>query len=81
MFKGLSRDHMESYHHYMMTNFFVHIDIHPENAHILNGNAANLQAECDRYEFLIKEAGGIHLFVGGKSPYYGFRLEIFKLIR
>lgn len=65
MFKGIPRDHVESYHHYMMTNFFAHVDINPENAHILNGNAADLQAECERYELLIKEAGGIHLFVGG----------------
>lgn len=57
---------MESYHYYMMTNFFSQVDIDPNNAHILNGNATDLQAECTRYEQLIKEAGGIHLFIGGK---------------
>lgn len=57
---------MESYHYYMMTNFFTHIDINPENAHILDGNAADLQVECEKYEKLIKEAGGVDLFVGGE---------------
>ena len=46
--------------------FFQHIDILPENVHILDGNAANLQAECDQYEASIKAAGGVHLFIGGK---------------
>lgn len=50
----------------MMTNFFAHVDIDPNNAHIPNGNATDLQVECMRYEALIKEAGGVHLFVGGK---------------
>lgn len=66
-FIGLPKNHAESYHHYMLTNFFSHIDIDPKNAHILDGNATDLQAECDRYETSIKEAGGIHLFIGGNN--------------
>lgn len=62
---GLPRSHPESYHSYMWNNFFKHIDIDPNNAHILDGNAADLQAECDAFEEKIKEAGGIDLFVGG----------------
>lgn len=50
----------------MMSNFFIQIDIDPKNVHLLNGNAADLQAECENYEQLIKEAGGINLFIGGK---------------
>lgn len=50
----------------MWNNFFKHIDIHPENTHILDGNAVDLQAECDAFEEKIKAAGGIELFVGGK---------------
>lgn len=63
---GLPRDHPESYHSFMWNNFFKHIDIHPENTHILDGNAADLQAECDAFEEKIKAAGGIELFVGGE---------------
>ncbi|TKC48324.1 hypothetical protein EI555_014566 [Monodon monoceros] len=57
-----------SYHAFMWNNFFKHIDIHPENTHILDGNAAGLQAECDAFEEKIKAAGGIELFVGRHRP-------------
>ena len=63
---GLPRDHPESYHYFMWNNFFKHIDILPENVHILNGNASDLTAECVQYEAQITQAGGIHLFIGGK---------------
>ncbi|XP_050430741.1 glucosamine-6-phosphate isomerase-like [Adelges cooleyi] len=65
---GLPRNHPEIYHCYMLTNFFTQVDIDPKNARILNVNAADLQAECQVYERLIEEAGGVHLFVGGIGP-------------
>ncbi|KAK4011747.1 glucosamine-6-phosphate isomerase isoform X2 [Daphnia magna] len=65
---NLPREHPESYHYFMWNNFFKHIDILPENVHILDGNAADLQTECLAYEEKIKEAGGVHLFVGGIGP-------------
>ena len=76
---GIPRDHPESYHRYnntfsidphpliiryMFDNFFKHIDIDPNNAHILDGNAPDLVKECEDYEKTIKDAGGIELFVG-----------------
>eukprot|EP00128_Syssomonas_multiformis_P010357 Colp12_sorted_trinity150504_noHs@26023 len=64
----LPRDHPESYHSFMWNNFFKHIDIDPKNAHILDGNATDLQAECDAYEEKIKAAGGVELFLGGIGP-------------
>lgn len=63
---GLPRDHPESYHSFMWNNFFKHIDIRAENAHILDGNAPDLGKECQSFEDKIKAAGGIDLFVGGK---------------
>lgn len=65
---GLPKDHEQSYHSFMWTNFFSHIDILPENAHILNGNAEDIKAECEQYEAKIKEVGGIDLFMGGIGP-------------
>lgn len=65
---GLPEEHPESYHSFMATNFFSHIDIPAENIHILNGNAANLAAECAHYEQMIAEVGGIDLFIGGIGP-------------
>ena len=65
---NLPEDHPESYHTFMKKNLFDHIDCPKENIHILNGNAENLQAECARYEQMIKDAGGIDLFIGGIGP-------------
>ena len=62
---GLEESHPESYHSFMWINFFSHIDIQPENVHILNGNAEDLIAECRAYEEAIVKAGGIDLFMGG----------------
>ena len=72
---GLPRDHAESYHSFMWENFFKHIDIEPANVHILDGNAPNLQIECEAYEKKIHSHGGIELFLAGKQPLlarYGF---------
>lgn len=33
--------------------------------HILDGNAKDLQKECDEFEKRIAEAGGVDLFIGG----------------
>ena len=65
---GLPEEHPESYHSFMWNNFFNHIDIQKENVHILNGNAEDLEAECANYEKMIKEAGGVDLFMGGIGP-------------
>lgn len=65
---GIPKDHPQSYHTFMWTNFFSHIDILPENAHILNGNASDIKAECQAYEDQIKAVGGIDLFLGGIGP-------------
>jgi glucosamine-6-phosphate deaminase len=62
---GLSPDHPESYHYFMWSNFFNHIDIHKENVNILDGLAKDIKAECAYYEEKIKSVGGIHLFLGG----------------
>lgn len=62
---NLPESHPESYHSFMFHNFFKHIDIDPKNVNILNGNAKDLIQECEDYEKKIKDAGGIHLFLGG----------------
>jgi glucosamine-6-phosphate deaminase len=65
---GLPEEHPESYHSFMFSNLFNHIDCPKENIHILNGNAKDLAAECAHYEQMIEEAGGIDLFLGGIGP-------------
>ena len=65
---GIPEDHPESYHYFMWSNLFSHVDIPEENVNILNGNAKDLDKECEKYEEKIKEVGGIDLFVGGIGP-------------
>lgn len=62
---GLLKDHPQSYHTFMWSNFFSHIDINPENVNMLNGNASDLEAECAAYEAKMKAVGGVDLFLGG----------------
>lgn len=65
---SLPEDHPESYHSFMFNNFFNHIDVDKKYINILNGNAKDLEKECENYEKKIADAGGINLFVGGIGP-------------
>ncbi len=64
----LSEEHTESYHYFMYHNLFNHIDIPKENINILDGNAKDLELECNRFEEKITSLGGIDLFLGGIGP-------------
>jgi glucosamine-6-phosphate deaminase len=65
---GLPEDHPQSYHYFMWHHLFSHIDIPPKNVNILNGNAPDLELECNEYEQKVRRAGGIDLFLGGIGP-------------
>ena len=58
---GLSPHHEQSYRYFMQVNLFDHIDIKPENTHVLNGLAKDPDAECRAYNQLIRDLGGIDL--------------------
>ncbi len=62
---GLPPEHPQSYHYFMQENFFQHVDILPENTHVPNGMADDIDAEALRYEQLISDLGGVDLFFGG----------------
>ncbi len=62
---GLDPAHPQSYRYFMQENFFRHIDILPENTHVPNGMAEDVEAEGRRYEALIADLGGVDLFFGG----------------
>ena len=65
---GLPEDHPQSYHYFMWHHLFSHVDIPPGNVNILNGNASDLDEECDSYEERVRKIGGIDLFLGGIGP-------------
>ncbi len=62
---GLSPQDPQSYHYYMKHHLFEGVNLQPQHIHLLNGLAGDLQKECNAYEQAIKQAGGIHLFLGG----------------
>lgn len=71
---GLSPENDQSYHYYMQQNFFSHINIQPQNTHIPDGLAADILAECKRYDRMITDMGGIDLqLLGlGNTGHIGF---------
>lgn len=64
-FAGLGAGDAGSYRAYMQTELFDHVRIAPENIGMLDGRAANLAAECARYERAIESAGGIDIQILG----------------
>lgn len=53
-YKGLPATHEQSYAYFMRKNLFAHLDIEIENTYIENGTAADEEAECERYDRLLK---------------------------
>ena len=58
---GLPRTNEQSYYYFMHDNLFNHVNINPENVHLPDGMAADLEAECLAYENAINTAGGIDM--------------------
>jgi glucosamine-6-phosphate deaminase len=56
---GLPLSDPRSYHAYMREHLFDHIDIAPENTHLPDGCAEDLNEAASNYEWQIEEAGGI----------------------
>jgi len=55
----------QSYRSFMYENFFKSIDIPEKNIHIPSGNARDLEMECTNYEAMIRDMGGVDLFMAG----------------
>jgi glucosamine-6-phosphate deaminase len=71
---GLAPDHEASYHVYMKEHFYGLIDADPARVFVPDGAAPDPEAECERYEAAIKEAGGIDVCVLGigRNGHIGF---------
>jgi glucosamine-6-phosphate deaminase len=67
---------IHSYHRFMWENLFAQLDIRPENVHIPRGDLPRdeVEAECQRYEAEIRNAGGIDLQILGigRTGHIGF---------
>lgn len=64
-FAGLDAASPNSYRAFMQAELFDHVSIEPANIGFLNGAAADLAAECRRYDDAIASAGGIDLQILG----------------
>jgi glucosamine-6-phosphate deaminase len=71
---GLAPDHEASYHVYMKEHFYGLIDADPARVFVPDGTAPDPEAECERYEAAIREAGGIDVCVLGigRNGHIGF---------
>ena len=67
-YEGLDPDNDQSYARFMRENFFDHININPENTHIPAGTGKDADAECARYDDLIRALGGLDLQLLGLGP-------------
>lgn len=64
-FAGVSAASPASYRAYMQRELFGPMAVADENVGFLNGTAADLDAECERYERAIQAVGGIDLIILG----------------
>lgn len=56
---SLDGSHPASYRYYMEHNFFRHIHIDPANTFVPSGVAADIDAECQRYDAILRSLGRI----------------------
>ena len=73
-YKGVSDDNPQSYHYFMNHNFFQHINIDTKNTNLPNGLALDTEQECERFNEVITQLGGIDLqLLGiGHNGHIGF---------
>ena len=70
----LPRADKNSYYTFMHENLFSQINIKEEHVHLPNGNAADMDAECRRYDRLLADIGGVDVkLLGiGTNGHIGF---------
>jgi glucosamine-6-phosphate deaminase len=81
-FLGIPSDHPGSYRTFMEQHLFSRVNLPAERINVLNGAAADPDAECRRYERAIADAGGIDLqLLGiGTNGHIGFNEPARELV-
>ncbi|MDU4962300.1 MAG: glucosamine-6-phosphate deaminase [Sporomusaceae bacterium] len=62
---GLAASHPQSYHYYMQQHFWSLVDLPAAAREMPRGDAADLAAECRRYDRRLEAAGGVDVQVLG----------------
>lgn len=71
---GLTAENPQSYRYFMNANLFSKVNIDQANTHLPDGSAADMQAECARYEALVESLGwpDLQLLGIGHNGHIGF---------
>ena len=60
-YKGLPKENEQSYYYFMHHNLFDHVNLPEGASNLPNGMAEDMNAECARYDALIRSLGGVDL--------------------
>ena len=73
-YRGLPKEHPESYWSFMHRNLFDHVNIDPAHINLPDGTNMDAEAECKRYDAVIRSVGGVDLqLLGlGHNGHIGF---------
>ena len=70
---GISYDHPESYHKFMETNLFDHVDIDKANTHVPDASAKDLEGALKSYQEALNNANiDVQLLGVGSNGHIGF---------
>ena len=67
-YRGLPKEHPESYWSFMHKNLFDHVNIRPEAIHLPDGTNPDAVDACAKYNDIIHSVGGIDLQLLGLGP-------------
>ena len=83
-YRGLPKEHPESYWSFMHRNLFDHVNIDPAHINLPDGTNLDAEAECKRYDEVIRRVGGVDLqllgighdgHIGFNEPHDAFDLD------
>ena len=67
-YRGLPKEHPQSYWYFMNENLFSKVNIDPAKTNLPDGTNLDTAAECARYNGIIVKLGGIDLQLRGIGP-------------
>lgn len=73
-YRGLPVTHDQSYRYFMNDNLFHHVNVDLANTHVPDGMAADMAAECRRYDDVVRALGcaDLQLLGMGHDGHIGF---------
>ena len=71
---GMAADNEQSYHYFMHSHFFDHVNVDPAHINLPDGTELDEERECARYDALLQSLGDVDLqLLGiGRNGHIGF---------